>query len=183
MFAGGPKIIVMPLVSVCPFVRLFLLHRRPLFCMYVARQRLKVYVIAQGQRSMQKRVLYMSIHCRVLLVGLIVLIDGRSSWFPVWRHQLPASAARRAAWRGSGGRRRSPARVFGMVTRLVWPRSSIESSFFSFVGHSINKGNCCRVGILGLYHVTYDDDVIACMFASCRIPLLLLLLYARYFSV
>jgi len=47
------------------------------------------------------------------------------------RHQLRASAARRAAWHGRGQRQwRSPARV-GEVTRSVWPRSSIENRFSS----------------------------------------------------
>jgi len=40
---------------------------------------------------------YTNICCGVLRV----LTDGCSSRFPLWRHQLRASAARRAAWRGA----------------------------------------------------------------------------------
>ena len=68
----------------------------------------EVKVIGQGQRSCKNVCItrVSSIYCSVL-------------WIPTWRHQLPASAARRAAWRGQGHwQRRSPALV-GVVTRSV----------------------------------------------------------------
>ena len=97
------------------------------WAMTIARRGLRVKVIGQSQRSMHKCVCYTSIYCGILRV----LIDGRSSRFPLRRHQLPASAASRAA-RHDQRQRRSPARV-GVVTRSVWPRSSIEGSFCSEV--------------------------------------------------
>ena len=66
--------------------------------MIIARRGLKVKVIDQGQGQGQckKCVCYTSIYCGVLRV----LTDDRNSWFLLSRHQLRASAARRAAWRG-----------------------------------------------------------------------------------
>jgi len=75
---------------------------------------------------MKKCVRYTSIYCGVLWVRT----DGRNSKFLLSWHQLRASAATRAAWRGWGQwQRRSPARV-GVVTRSVWPLSSIKDSFY-----------------------------------------------------
>jgi len=84
---------------------------------------------SQGHRSrsMQKCACYTSIYCGVLWV----LIDGRNSRFNLLsRHQLRASAARRAAQPSSATTAES-ARV-GMVTWSVWPRSSIKDSFYSW---------------------------------------------------
>ena len=81
------------------------------------------------QRSRQKCVRYTSIYCYIPWV----LINGRSSGFPLWSHQMRGSAERRVAWRGqSQQQRRSSARV-GVVARSVWPRSWIDGSFFVYI--------------------------------------------------
>jgi len=71
----------------------------------------------------------MGTYCGVLWV----LTDGRNSRFLLSRHQLRASAVRRAAWPSWHGRGqlqwRSPV-CDGVVTRSVWPRS-IKDSFSS----------------------------------------------------
>ena len=67
-----------------------------------------------------KNVCYTSIYSGVLSV----MIDGRGSRFSLWRNQLRASAARRAARRGRSQRqRRSPERV-GVVTD--WQRGRFD---------------------------------------------------------
>jgi len=63
-------------------------------------------------RSMPKCVCYTSIYCGVLLV----LTDGRNSTFLLSRHQLRASAAWRAVWRGWGQRQHRIA----LVGVLMW---------------------------------------------------------------
>ena len=69
-----------------------------------------------------------------------------------WRHQLWASAARRAAWRGWDQRqRRCPARV-GVVTRSNWPRSQIKGSFYFsvYVYSAVPKGNIVMIVCVSL---------------------------------
>jgi len=86
---------------------------------------------SQGHRSESKVNAQMCVLYEYLLRHPTSSDYGRSSRFPLRRHQLPASAASRAA-RHDQRQRRSPARV-GVVTRSVWPRSSIEGSFCSEV--------------------------------------------------
>ena len=77
---------------------------------------------------------------------LVVLAFGFLLWFPSWRHQLPASAVTRAAWRGRGQwqrqsstRRRaeygyqlkSTAPYIPTHTRILWTPSSFTSVHFS----------------------------------------------------
>jgi len=101
------------------FLNLDFLH---MYGSWLARRGLKAKLKRHGQWSVQKCMCYCSV--------LKILIDGRSTRFPLWRHQLRASAARCAAWRGRGQRqRRSPARV-GVVTWLVWSGFSIEGRFY-----------------------------------------------------
>jgi len=64
-----------------------------------------------------KCVYYTSIYCGFLWV----LIHGRSSRFPLWRYQLPVSAARRAAWRGRGWRQRRSSACVSEVALSVTP--------------------------------------------------------------
>ena len=66
---------------------------------------------------------------------LRVLIAGRSSRFLLRRHQLRASAGRRAAWRRRG-QRQSLARV-GMATPVGL--ASIEGSFPRFIYKLIRR--------------------------------------------
>jgi len=75
---------------------------------------LKVKVIGQGQKPIQKCACHTSIYCGVLWV----LIDCRSRRFPLWRHQLRASAVKRWEWHGRGHRRR--ASVVGLTSILNW---------------------------------------------------------------
>jgi len=74
-----------------------------IWVMTTDRWQLKVQVINRGKKSMQNAVCYSNIYCGILWV----LIDGRSSRFPLWCHQLRGSAVTHAAWRaeasGSGG--------------------------------------------------------------------------------
>jgi len=87
-----------------------------IWVMTTDRWQLKVQVINRGKKSMQNAVCYSNIYCGILWV----LIDGRSSRFPLWCHQLRGSAVTHAAWRaeasGSGGVQR-------VATPSVWPRS------------------------------------------------------------
>ena len=55
---------------------------------------------------------------------LRVLIDGRSSRFPVWRHQRPASAARRAVWGRRQGRSPASSGVASLWSRPVFSLSN-----------------------------------------------------------
>jgi len=64
-----------------------------------------------------KCVYYTSIYCGFLWV----LIHGRSNRFPLWRYQLPVSAARRAAWRGRGWRQRRSSACVSEVALSVTP--------------------------------------------------------------
>ena len=70
-----------------------------------------------------KNVCYTSIYSGVLSA----MIDGRSRRFSLWRNQLRASAARRAARRGRSQRQwRSPERV-GVVTDWQRGRFDLDS--------------------------------------------------------
>jgi len=69
----------------------------------------------------------LQLHEYVYCCVLWVVIDGGNSILPLWRYQLWANAARRAAWLGQAV---EPARV-GVVTRSVWPQSPIEGRFSS----------------------------------------------------
>jgi len=62
---------------------------------------------------------YTGIYCGVLWL----LVDGRSSRFPLRRYQLRAGAEECGAAEASGSDE------IQRVTRSVWPRSSIDGSF------------------------------------------------------
>ena len=93
---------------------------------------------SQGHRSRSK----------VNATAASYMTGVRSSRFPLYRHQLRASEARRAAWRGRG-QRRSPARV-GIVTRSdLDPRSRAVFSrpkFTDFKEISLNSLGLNTVG-------------------------------------
>jgi len=64
---------------------------------------------------------------------LWVLIDCRSSGFPLWCYLLRASAARRAAWRGWGQRQRQGACGCGNVVGLtsILEQGQFFSSYYA----------------------------------------------------
>jgi len=77
----------------------------------------------------------------VYLGGIWDFIGGHSSRFPLWQSATACRNARRSAADTSGsGRFKPSARGCGkLVTRSVWPRSSIDDSFSSLAHPASRK--------------------------------------------
>jgi len=91
---------------------------------------------------------------RILYCGVSrVLIDGRSSRFPLWRHPL------RTGMRCGAVKRRSLACVC-LVTRSVWPRSSTEGSFYIVRHKTVRRNRRVWSGDWHWRYILYRTDII-----------------------